>query len=337
MKKCLFVLISIFLIGSPLIHSETLKILELTPILGKFRLSACVDPWKAFEQYSSSVANQRFKEIGKILCPISDSKSGWQFFFGTSVSAVNALNEETILTLFYNPWSDVALITEWKKQENKPICTDAELVTGDILRNNKNPILTPLWRREGTAPPPLEVIVATSRTMKDFLKLYVNAHKSKNPTEWRSRLPNFSTEKEIKGNEMAVGVLFGQALAAMHVFFTEKDFAPVKSQMAQVRALLIEGKIDELLALAKDTTKENQDVLRKIPLEWDRATLISVAKNSKNTFVFLSSFENPEYFASFWFKDGSKEPSISRIDCMGHTLTFEQIDAIVKKAGIAKK
>lgn len=324
--------------------AEGMKTLELAERLGEFRLSACVDSTKAIEEYCTEDGAKQMKALGKVLSPVSDPKNGWEFFFGTSIGSLNGLTKDAILVLFYNPWSDVCLLMEWQKKGDKPVCTDAELVIGDILRGNPQPIPTPLFRRDGSVPPPVLVMLAAGDTVKAFLELYVDSHESDNPLDWRSRIPNFSDEKIKEGNTVVVGALFSQALAATNVFFTEKDFAEVKNKMGEIRNLLIADKKEEVLKMGKETLPESKEVLEKLPLDWSQATMVSVTKTKKNIFVFASSFANPEYFASFWFKDGKKtffgkkKPiEFSRIDFWSHDMTFEQLDALAKKAGIAKK
>lgn len=341
-----FALCLVLFMEMPASRAEGIKILELTPVLSQFRLDACVDPQKTFEQYADQKTSKRLGELAKTLCPVSDPQQGWTSFFGTSLSAVNSINKETILAFFYHPWSDVALITEWRKLKGKPKLTDAELVVGDVLRATEKIVPTPFWRREGKVPPPLEVLLAANDTVRDFLELYVDAHESKNSGNWRARLPNFKTKKQRETNKAVVGALFYQSLAAVKLFFNEKDFSPVKKEMDKVRKDLIAGKTDAVLRRAKETSKDSREILKKVELDWSQATLVSVVTDPKNTFVFLSSFGNPEFFASFWFVNGKKKkglfgkakpPFLKRIDLLGHTLTFEQLDEIAKKAGIAKK
>jgi hypothetical protein len=318
------------------LYANELPLPDLIPHLTQFRMSACAAPQTAFDRYANPAAAVHLRELGPVLCPASDPSRGWQFFFGTSVAAVTSLTEKVVLTMFYNPWADVALLCEWTGTDQSPRITDVELVTGDILRNNKQPVLTPLWRREGDVPPPLAVTVAASDTNRAFLGLYGKRSLWGNEN-WRKKLPNFKQGKQVEGNKMAAGVLFSQSLSGIHSFFNEPAFASLKTAMDQVRQHLIGGRTQEVLTTAPETSPESRMILTEVPLEWSRATLVSLATDAKHAFVFMTSFENPEVFACFWFNMADNgAASLRRIDFSGFTLGFEEIETLARQAGMKR-
>jgi hypothetical protein len=326
----------VMIAAGPLLYGDELPLPQLIPHLAQFRLEACAAPQAAFDRYADPATAAKLRQLGPVLCPASDPSRGWQFFFGTSVASVTSLSEKMVLTMLYNPWADVALLCEWTNPGPSPRMTDVELVTGDILRNTKQPQLTPLWRREGDVPPSLAVMVATSDTTGAFLSLY-GKRAMWGGENWQKKLPNLKKTDQVEGNKMAVGVLFSQALSAIHTFFNEPAFESLKTSMDQVRKQLIDGRTEEVLAGAPETTMENRAILTEVPLEWKKATLVSVAVNAKNGFVFLTSFENPEVFASFWFNmTETGAASLRRIDCAGFTLGFDEINALARQAGMKR-
>jgi hypothetical protein len=302
-----------------------------------FRIEATTNPQAAFTQYAEAAAVVRLGDLGGVLCPITEADRGWQFFFGTSIAAVTSLTDKIVLTMFYNPWADVALLCEWTNLDGTPRISDAELVMGDILRKTKKPVLTPLWRREGEVPPQLAVTVAASDTVRAFLDIY-----GKPPllgaANWRGKLPNLKSKQQLDGNRMAVGVLFSQALSGIHTFFNEAALAPLKAEMGRVRQLLLDGRREEVLAKAPEMGMESGMILTEVAIDWSQATLVALATDAKNAFVFMAGFDNPELFACFWFgmgEDGS-QPALRRIDFLGHNMSFDEVDRIARQAGMKR-
>ena len=323
--------------AAPAFANRELTMMELTSRLVPFRIEATTNPQAAFTQYAEAAAVVRLGDLGGVLCPITEADRGWQFFFGTSIAAVTSLTDKIVLTMFYNPWADVALLCEWTNLDGTPRISDAELVMGDILRKTKKPVLTPLWRREGEVPPQLAVTVAASDTVRAFLDIY-----GKPPllgaANWRGKLPNLKSKQQLDGNRMAVGALFSLALASVNTFFNEAPFAPLKASMDEVRQLLIAGRTEEVLARAPETSMESRTILTEVPLAWQQATLVSLATDAKHAFVFLASYDDPEMFACFWFRldDVTGAATLLRIDFLGFNLSFQDVDRIARQAGMKR-
>jgi len=330
-------ILAVFGLAMPVLGAQELPLPALIPYLTQFRLDACAAPQAAFDRNADTAAAARLRDLGNALCPMSDPSNGWQFFFGTSIAGVTSLTEQRVLTMFYNPWADVALLCEWTNPNGVPKISDVELVMGDILRKTKQPVLTPLWRRVGDVPPHLAIVVSTSDTMRAFLDIY-----GKRPlwgaANWRGKLPNLKTDKQIEGNRIAVGALFSQAQASVYTFFNEAPFAPLKASMDEIRQLLVAGRTEEVLARAPEISMESRTILTEVPLEWEQATLVSLVTDPKNAFVFLAGYSDPDVFACFWFgmSDDAKQATLKRIDFMGHNLSFEQVDEIARQAGMKR-
>lgn len=330
-------ILAVLFLAMPALGAQELPLPTLIPHLTQFRLDACVAPQAAFDRYADAATTARLRDLGKVLCPASDPSQGWQFFFGTSIAGITSLTEQNVLTMFYNPWADVALLCEWTTPDGSPKITAVELVMGDILRKTKQPILTPLWRRVGDVPPHLAIVVSTSDTMRAFLDIY-GKRTLWGAAKWQGKLPNLKTNTQIDGNRIAVGALFSQTQASVYTFFNEAPFAPLKASMDEIRQLLIAGRTEEVLARAPETGMESRAILTELPLKWEQATLVSLVTDPKNAFVCLASYSDPDVFACFWFgmSDDAKQATLKRIDFMGHNLSDEQVDAIARQAGMKR-
>lgn len=332
-----FAVLAVLFPAMSALGAQELPLPELIPHLTQFRLDACAAPEAAFDRYANAATIAQLRDLGKVLCPVSDPSPGWQFFFGTSIAGLTSLNEQIVLTLFYNPWADVALLCEWTNPDGSPKISAVELVMGDILRKTKQPILTPLWRRVGDVPPQLAIVVSTSDTLRAFLDLY-GKRALWGAAKWQGKLPTLKTKKQIDGNRIAVGALFSQTQASVYTFFNEAPFAPLKASMDEIRQLLVAGRTEEVLARAPETGMESRAILTEVPIEWQQATLVSLVTDPKNAFVFLASYSDPDVFACFWFgmSEDAKQATLKRIDFMGHNLSVEQVDAIARQAGMKR-
>jgi len=335
-----FLLLLLFLI--PAAKADELPLPDLIPSLSEFRVDACISPQKAFERYCNAATVARFQDFGSVLSPASDVEQGWQFFFGTSIGAVVSLSENSVLSVYYNPWGDVALICQWTNGADGILISDAELVSGDFLRKSKLPSeLKPLWRRNGKVPPQLAVVIAANDTIMAFLENY-KKRPLLGPDNWRKKLPGLKKQKQIENNRKAVGDLFTQSLTSVDIFFNAKPLGPLKKEMEHIRQLLLAGKTADVLVLAAETSQESRSILEEAELDWNRATMVSLATDPKNAFVFMADFANPEYMACFWFKmvDDKgvplEKPPLLRIDIMGHILSPEEVDTLAKQAGIKR-
>lgn len=317
--------------------SNELSIQDLTSSFTEFRQTAMMNPQTAFSRYATAKSAAKLSELGGILCPVSDRNLGWQFFFGTSIGAMTSLTEKTSLTMFYCPWADVALLCEWTNPAGVPQISDAELVAGDMLRKAKQPEMRPLWRRDGTIPPPLANVVAASDTVKAFLDIYGKKTLFK-AADWRGKLSAFKSKNQVDVNRTLVGILFSQALSATYTFFNEDAMGGVRESMHQAMGMLQEGRLEELLAVATETTDEGRRVLSEVPLRWEEATMVALVTDAKNAFVFWADLQRPAFFASFWFSisPDAKQATLRRIDFLGHTLSRDQVDALARQAGIKR-
>lgn len=320
----------------PVSVAEELPLPQVVPQLTQFRLDATVSPEKAFERYAVPTASAQLKKLGSVLSPASDPMHSWKIFFGTSVASMTSLTTEVALTMFYNPWADVALLCEWQKPGETPIISDVELICGDVLRKSKTLDLIPLWRRSGEIPPPLAVMVSTSDSVKAFLKLY-GKKAMWGGEKWRKKLTLLKKKENAEANSQVVGFLFNQVLAGIGGFFNDPRLSDVRSSMDRVRDLLIAGNTDAVLTMASESPPESRTVFEKTQLQWENATVVQFVTDAKNAFVFMADLRYPEYYACFWFtKSVGGEAKLKRVDFLSHTLSAEQVDALARQAGMKR-
>ncbi len=329
----LSVLVSLLLIAGPALADEELTFMDAANQFTRFRLAATVSPETAFSVHATPSTAERLKEMNRFMSSATDDMKGWSFFFGTSVGTITSLSEEVVLTMFYCPWADVALLCEWRNLDG-PKISDVELICGDILRETKQPELIPLWQRTPEIPPPLAIMVSANDSARAFMDLY-GKQLWFGSTNWRKKLTLMKTKENVEGNYQAVRLLFNQMLASVSGFFNDPALANIRTSMDQVRDLLIDKNTDAVLAMAPETSAEARMILETAPLQWENATIVLLATNIKNAFVFMADLRYPEHYACFWFvKSDDNTAKLRRIDFLSHTLSFEEVDDIARQAGM---
>jgi hypothetical protein len=318
---------------------ETLPLPDAMERLTAFRLAAIEDPQKAFEQFADEAGVKRMAELGRTLAPRAEIRHSWSFFFGTSLAAVTSLDEQSALVLFYNPWGDVAWVSRWTASAGGAVLTDAELVTGDLLR--RTPLAaqpTPLWRRDASVPPPLTVAVAAGDSSRAFLSRFGEKNDTSG-SAWRARLFGEMSEAQKKKDREAVGTLWEQALFGIHLFFEDDALAELRATMGGVRDALAQGRVQEVLTLTPDTLPETRRLLLTTPVQWKEGTLVALATSERHAFVFLASYQHPADGFCFWFDmhdEKLKKPVLRRIDYLSHRLSFTELDGWARKAGMRR-
>jgi len=317
--------------------SVKLTLPETIPFLALFRLNAIADPNAAFGKYADTSTAEKLQNLGAVLSPISDPSRGWQLFFETSVVAMASLSEQIVLTMFYNPWADIALLCEWTRLGVSPKITQIRLICGDKIRNSEIPVLLPLWRRTVNVPPPLSAIVANSDTMQAFLNLY-GRHPSWPASQWPAKLPVLKTDNPDKDNEKMVGLFFSQNLSGISEFFNNPTNSKLRTSMERILKQLISGQTEKVLLNAPETLKETRDVLTQLNRKyWQNAKVVSVASDRRNIFLFLSVRSKPNLFVSFWFDaHNTNDAKLRRIDFFRYDLDFKTVDKLAQEAGMMR-
>lgn len=298
-----------------------------------FRQQARTQPEEAFTAYTGKKAQKLFGPLGRTLCPSTDPSRGWAYFFETSVFSMSFITSDTALAVFYHPWSDVALITEWTKSKSGNSITDAELLMGDTLRNQGNPPydIEPHWLRS-PVPPYLAASLSSAQTIRDFRRIF-SPESSNFKKGWRSILTN---PKLLKSNYLGAGYMFEHNLAGLLKFESDSSLATVRQQSNDILAKLQMGLADEVLAVAVEARPESREAIKQYATQLGQARAITCIskrdeQKKEHLFVIYSVPGKPEYLMSFWLKADDATASqytIKRIDLVDQNNTYTNFDAI---------
>lgn len=298
-----------------------------------FRQQARTQPEEAFTAYAGKNAQKLFGPLGRTLCPSTDPSKGWAYFFETSVFSMSFITSSTALAVFYHPWSDVALITEWTRSKTGNSITDAELLMGDTLRNQGNPPydIEPHWLRS-PVPPYLAASLSSAQTIQDFRRIF-SPESSNFKKGWRSVMTN---PKLVKSNYLGLGYMFERNLAGLLKFENDSSLAAARQQSNDILAKLQMGLADEVLAIAPETRPESREVIKPYAAQLGQARAITCIvkrddQKKEHLFVIYSIPGKPESLMSFWFKAddaSSLQYTIRRIDLVDQNNTYVNFDTI---------
>lgn len=134
-----------------------------------FRLIASVDLLHAIRKYGASNANLRMSTLGQEMASSADWRTTWELFLSVSLPNIARANSESALIGYYHPWSDLMLLTKWRKvSSDKSQIESVDIVPGSVVRGEvQTDIVGRNWQR-GDLFAPEAVGVMTARTVRAF-------------------------------------------------------------------------------------------------------------------------------------------------------------------------
>jgi hypothetical protein len=315
---------------------------ENTPsgrMLGKvaeFRALAKSEPEAAFTRFTGNREKARilFGALGRKLCPTTDPSAGWRYFFDTSHWTVTFPNFNTAAAVFHHPWSDVALVTVWTRNDAGTTLSDAELLVGDILRNQgKSPFdIEPQWSRS-PLPAYLAAGVSSAKTLRVSEWIFSPANLASKKS-WRSAIPSVANAGTLAANHLAAGSMFERNLAWLTQYMTEPSMAPARNLTGQILRQIGQNQMEEVFRSAPETTPETRSILAKHADLWKQAKVITCLtkrddQQNGDTFVLLSTPEMPTFVMSLWFSQtAGRALELKRIDLTDPGRIYQNLDAI---------
>ncbi len=280
------------------------------------------------------------------------SKRVWSFFFNTSLYGVQYTGPQNALVAFYNPWSDVVVITMWSTDGKWMFISDAEVLAGDFLRKAGRPpyLGVPLWKR-GEQLPLTAVADADYRTIRAFhdvfkpmlphapakdRKLSADEIKalSKKASDWRKHLPNLKNQKLLDANYLSAGLMLNRNFASIDTFGKDARFASIYKECVSTLERLQNGQLEKVLATADETPAQTRKALaEEMTDKWNRVSLVSFADSKACRFVFLQTDKKADYYLCFTYRPGAAKNQwrLRRIDLINHKAYYR--DKMGKKEG----
>ena len=170
------------------------RITKLLTAVNSFKQTSFKDFQQALLIFASDEASKKFKALSENAWVQTTPHVGWSFFISTSVHAVGGANGKKPVVGFYNPWTDLFLITVWNTDKDIPQMIDADLLLGDWLRKDGNPVsATPLWLRTDLFKP-----AALGNSVAESLASFEQIYPAKPVSNWRKNLKILNDRKTLE-------------------------------------------------------------------------------------------------------------------------------------------
>jgi hypothetical protein len=138
-----------------------------------FRITAAADFPRALLTYGAPQTNLKFVNLAKDMWPGSDGAQGLELFFSTALVDVARADQPTATVAYYQPWSDVMVLTSWSKgQDGRYRIGAADVVLGAIARGAKPPYPTSRAWQTANVYAPEAVGQINAQTTKAFEAAY---------------------------------------------------------------------------------------------------------------------------------------------------------------------
>ncbi len=130
---------------------------------------ASVDVGHALKRFGSPAANLQLSASGDALSPSLGWRAAWEVFLSTALPQVVRAQSDSALIGYYHPWSDVMLLTGWKRSaDGQSHIETAHLVPGSTIRGSAQVEAIPRRWQQGETFAPEGVGQLTAQTAKAF-------------------------------------------------------------------------------------------------------------------------------------------------------------------------
>ncbi len=271
-----------------------------------FRENAGKDPREAF---AGVQAPGKLAELNQVLWPTVEPEAGWTYFFRTCLVTGGPRIGKRQAVLFYHPWSDTALVTEWEGQKR---LKDIEMIPGEALRKGG---ATPYggalgWTRlQAYAPPAVGMV--TAQTLKAFEKAFATH------TALDKALPWLGKAQAREACRVACSLQYAQVVKSLAAFSATYD---QPARMAFIR-LLAEG--DAAIAKAPETPQESAKALKDLPRKaWPGFQPTAFVDTGVKVLVMAHHKESPDLFLGVVFRRDGEALVPERMDLLSFNACY---------------
>ena len=300
----------------------------------RFRGDMVTDPTPAIAAHAVDPGRASLSAIDRQMAAAgTNTSAGWRFLLGASVFTSAGAAPGTTLVVFYNPWVDSALFTEWRTVGADRRIADAAWIPGDLVRTARAEINPqPLWLRgTGYRPETLSQSVVTT----------VRAIESRfgDPASigtWRQSLgvQDAATFDRLIAPMMALtlqeSLLRIKALAAPAAGDDPK-LTPLRAATVQLIRTISTTGFAQPLAEATQTTPTMLRVLSAItPRTMVGLAPVAFVAGDRNVTVFFASTATADYALSARFVDQGAAYRLEQLEFIPYAAVYR---AAVASAG----
>lgn len=251
---------------------------------------------------------------------------GWRYLLASSVFTAAGLDADVMLAVFYNPWVDVAVLTEWRLSDGKRTLSDVEWAAGDLVRAAGPQIEPrPLWLRgEGYRPQTLaDAAVLTIRAVEERLAGDVARE------NWRGilGLDDMSDTEGLLSPMLALRVFEAQArLKALAVRTEGEDalLAPLRAATLRLVTTAAGEGFAPLLEEAGDTGEEMRAALSAMHPQTLRGLApVAYIAGDGEAMVFLASLLTADFMIAARFDERLSGYALRQLDYVPYAAVYQ--------------
>ena len=312
---------------SVLSTDDLIRLTTLLTAVNRFKQISLDNYERALLMFATEDAVAKFRSFNQNIWVDTPPRTGWSYFMGSSVHAVGDAKRRQPLVAFYNPWSDVFLITEWRMDKDIPHLVDAEMLMGDWLRSGKELSPIPHWLRTDTFKP-----AALGASVAQSIQTFETLFQSTGNASWRKQLPVLEDRQLLtEVNYPAVALMLLNNLQNINDFRTLKK--GTDPRMAACRRMTLDvirtgakGHLGDIRKTAKETLPETWSVLASLDTKWFRTLeTVAVINGKDGCLVFLSPVFDTTKSISLFFKVKKASLSLKRIDVINYPGFYQSL------------
>ncbi|MCL4839051.1 MAG: hypothetical protein KJ058_13915 [Thermoanaerobaculia bacterium] len=296
----------------------------------ELRAQALDDLGPALERFATPEARAALRGWEGELWSTVPPRTGWSFFFGTSVWTAAGLESAAPRVGFYHPWSDVWLLTEWSVRGEEPRLARAEILMGDWLREGATFELAPAWLRAGELAP-AALALATAGALRTF-ELESEAA--------GAGVPLGPREPEVAaGNRSGAALRLASALRGVRELALPRPGEPARltvlraaaaATLAEVRAGGL-SRLAQLAEAAPETLPATRRAIAELPAPPAVARRLvpvhSVAAGAARSFVLAGDPADGDLLLSLLYDESGAAPRLVRVDLLTYSATYRTLFA----------
>lgn len=293
----------------------------------RFQKIARSDYAKALLAFTKDKGLERLHIIDSTLWEAELSQFAWMLFFDAAIRIPVGRVDDPSLIGYYNPYSDVFLVTAWAPEEGLYKIVDAELLIGDWVRKDDIEIgLIPLWLR-GEKYRPASVGLSTARSILALEKTFSSA----TIANWRKKIEILGDDKALQElNYLPAGLMMNNHIINILDFSDpapeDRQVKACRDQTSSIIDLASKGSIEKIFSTVKDTPEIVKDALRDIPPEWFSTLKVAAGLTSPDScLVLLSSIEPSDGSISLYFKHSKGRTDLLHIDLIDYQSIYDYV------------
>ncbi|MDD4869415.1 MAG: hypothetical protein PHR77_02550 [Kiritimatiellae bacterium] len=330
-------------------NAEQVKLKEdtkqLVEAVKNFRLEAVLTPIDALKKNSSADGLADLTRVEDAFFDEMPQSVAWSAFFSSSVYAVAPLNDQTHVVLFYHPWSDTALMTNWESKGKRFLMIQAKLLLGDYLRQFGKPPFDaqPAWERDTAALTPLLTLpMAVGETLCAFESIYplsgILPAGSLVSAQRKQFEDNFGNVDVVQVLQSVANIRFERSVAALVRFENDDAFKTYKELTYMIFRNIREGNMQDIEVTLPMTNPETFNLIKENAVTIGaQFKVVSVAKTKNDCFIFLLHVADPNNVLAFWFQTDKKKFGLRQATFMNHIFSASSLDQIKELVEIARK